>query len=254
MKYLSNTILQAKANFFASENIPLYGTISFCIPVSISLSGDTATRQARNSEENTTVATLTPTYPHLELLRGRDGRDGKDGERGEPGPPGVQGPYGLPGPQGPPGPPGPTTGVKGDTGQQGPQGEVGPPGPPGPSGGGVVYTRWGRTTCPSITGTTLVYNGRAGGSRWHHEGGGANYLCLPDDPQYLTTYEPSEQTWVFGTEYYNIFNHHLHNAPCAVCQVSTRSFYLMLPARYACPSSWTREYHGYLVSDRKSVS
>ena len=37
-------------------------------------------------------------------------------------------------------------------------------GPPGSTGGGVVYTRWGRTTCPSTSGTQLLYAGRAAGS------------------------------------------------------------------------------------------
>ena len=101
----------------------------------------------------------------------------------------MQGPYGLPGPQGQPGSPGPTgpnNGVKGDSGMPGPQGELGPPGPPGPSGGGLVYTRWGRISCPTTSGTTLVYSGRAGGSHYSHTGGGANYLCLPDDPEYTS--------------------------------------------------------------------
>ena len=37
-------------------------------------------------------------------------------------------------------------------------------GPPGPTTGGVVYTRWGRTTCPNTTATQLLYAGRAAGS------------------------------------------------------------------------------------------
>ena len=54
------------------------------------------------------------------------------------------------------------------------------PGPPGPTTGGVVYTRWGKTTCPSTSGTQLLYAGRAAGSHYTEKGGGANYLCLPD--------------------------------------------------------------------------
>ena len=27
---------------------------------------------------------------------------------------------------------------------------------------------------------------------------------------------------------------------------------MMLPARYDCPSSWTGEYHGYLVAERQT--
>ena len=80
-------------------------------------------------------------------LQGRDGRDGRDG---------------VPGPRGP----------------QGQRGEQGVAGSPGPRNGGVVYTRWGKTSCPNVTGTELVYVGRAGGS-WHsHTGGGANYIPL----------------------------------------------------------------------------
>ena len=165
----------------------------------------------------------------------------------------MQGPYGLPGPQGQPGPQGPTgpnNGVKGDTGMPGPQGELGSPGPPGPSGGGLVYTRWGRTSCPTTSGTTLVYSGRAGGSYLSNPGGGANYLCLPDDPEYSSTPFGYGYVLVYGAEYEAIADVHNQNVPCAVCHVATRSSYLMIPAKYSCPSSWTREYHGYLVAER----
>ena len=86
----------------------------------------------------------TSSLPYIEVLRGRDGRDGRDG---------------VPGPRGP----------------QGQRGEQGVAGPPGPRNGGVVYTRWGKTSCPNVTGTELVYAGRAGGSWYRHMGGGANY-------------------------------------------------------------------------------
>ena len=97
----------------------------------------------------------TSSFPYIEVLRGRDGRDGRDG---------------VPGPRGP----------------QGQRGDQGVAGPPGPRNGGVVYTRWGKTTCPSVSGTTLVYAGRAGGTYYSHKGGAANYLCMPDDPDYLS--------------------------------------------------------------------
>jgi len=109
---------------------------------------------------------------NIELLRGRDGRDGergRDGRDGLPGPPGPVGPPGLAGagPQGP----------KGDQGVSGVPGAAGLPGPPGPRSGGVVYTRWGNRSCPDAPGTMLVYEGRAGA-------GGANYQCMPLDPEY----------------------------------------------------------------------
>ena len=141
-------------------------------------------------------------------------------------------------------------------GERGYTGDSGPPGPPGPSVGGAVYTRWGRTTCPNITGTQLVYAGRAAGSWYNHKGGGANYLCLPNDPSYLQ-YTSGSQTlrnYVYGAEYETgdgpLSTFHNHNVPCAVCYVSTRGTVLMIPAKTTCPSSWTQEYNGYLMAER----
>ena len=171
--------------------------------------------------------------------------------------------------QGPPGPPGPQgTGERGDAGAQGLKGErgdpgtnglQGPPGTPAPSGGGVVYTRWGRTTCPSTSGTELVYEGRAGGSHYTQSGGGANYLCMPDDPQYLS-FEPGaySASYLYGAEYETyrsdgpFYSMNNHNVPCAVCYVSTRVTVITIPARYECPSGWTREYYGYLMSSHRN--
>ena len=39
---------------------------------------------------------------------------------------------------------------------------------------------------------------------------------------------------------------------CAVCYISTRVTLLMLPARLTCPTNWTLEYNGYLMSERYS--
>ena len=140
-------------------------------------------------------------------------------------------------------------------GERGYTGNSGPPGPPGPSVGGAVYTRWGRTTCPNITGTQLVYAGRAAGSYFTHKGGGANYLCLPNDPSYLQ-YRSGTQSlrdYLYGTEYETLDGplsaFFEHNVPCAVCYVSTRGTVLMIPAKTTCPSSWTQEYNGYLMAD-----
>ena len=109
-------------------------------------------------------------------LRGKEGRDGLPG---------------LPGRDG-------RDGEKGDVGMKGPPGLQGPPGTPG--AGSVVYTRWGRTSCPPTA--SLVYSGRAAGSWYGNTGGGANYLCMPNDPDY-STYNPGVQghSPLYGTEY-----------------------------------------------------
>ena len=142
----------------------------------------------------------------MELLRGRDGLPGRDGLAGPPGPPGPQGKESQ----------------------------------PGPKSGGTIYTRWGKSSCPTSTGAELVYSGYAGGSWWDHRGGGANYLCLPKDPHYSSdlTYRSGTQNYglIYGAEYQNATtNSHDHNVPCAVCCVPTRTKVLMIPAKSDCP-------------------
>ena len=100
-----------------------------------------------------------------------------------------------------------------------------------------------------------------GGEHDGHPGGGANYLCLPHNPKY-DKYKDGHQYagYVYGTEYevsqYNgdPFKRNLndHDAPCVVCFVKSRGSMLMMPARNDCPSGWTEEYHGYLMTSRYS--
>ena len=155
---------------------------------------------------------------------GEKGRDGTDGEKG----------------------------MKGDTGVEG------PPGPLGPAGGGTVYIRWGRTTCPSVRGTERVYEGIAAGTWDGYRGGGSNRLCLPLEPKY-GPYQPGVQGYspLHGTEYQihtgsPLPNTHNHNVPCAVCSVTSRSRILVVPARNDCPSMWTLEYSGYLMTQHNN--
>ena len=183
-----------------------------------------------------------PHAPNIQLLRGRDGRDGL------PGTPGAAGRNGRDGRDG-------EKGNRGVTGIQGPRGETGEQGPPAAMRGGVTYTRWGKTACPAVSGTELVYSGITAGSHYTHTGGGANYLCLPPDPEY-GEYVAGVQNrgLLYGAEYETGTFHflravHDYNVPCAVCYVSTRVTALMLPAKLECPTSWTLEYSGYLMSE-----
>ena len=115
---------------------------------------------------------------------------------------------------------------------------------------GVIYTRWGKSTCRS--GVNRVYAGRTGSSYHGHRGGGANYICMPNDPEY-SSYIPGVQgySYVFGTEYEApvTSGRAQHNALCAVCDVTNKSRVLMIPAKLTCPSGWTREYYGYLMAE-----
>ena len=144
--------------------------------------------------------------------------------------------------------------MPGPCGLQGQKGDQGVAGPPGPRNGGVIYTRWGKSSCPNVSSTTLVYAGRAGGTYYTHKGGAANYLCMPDDPDYLS-YTPGVQGWsyVYGAEYETggapLGAVYHHNVPFAVCYASTRVAVTMIPAKTQCPSTWTLEYSGYLMSE-----
>ena len=200
---------------------------------------------------------------------GRDGLPGRTGGRGAQGPPGSdgrQGPGGEAGSNGRDGAPG----ARGDSGPRGLKGESGPPGPRGDrglpgSGGslppgacGAVYVRWGRTTCPNITGTELVYTGRAAGSHYSNSGGGSNFQCLVEDPENFDFGPMSARaSYMYGAEYETTGNVPLsnrplqnENIPCAICYVSSRATVLMVPGKYSCPHRWTREYYGYLMSER----
>ena len=196
------------------------------------------------------MPTSLSTNSAVNTLRGRDGRDGppgRDGRDGLAGLMGLQGPRGL---QGPPGPANSPPGPRGLTGATGERGPAGVSGPAGPRSGGVVYTRWGKATCRN--GADLVYAGVMGGSHHSQSGGGTTRLCMPLDPQYTLPYVSGVQGYspLYQVEYQLTIRSNGHDIPCAVCLVMTNELVLMIPAKTSCPSSWTREYYGYLMSER----
>lgn len=99
------------------------------------------------------------------------------------------------------------------------------------------------------------------GELYASKGGGTNFLCLPHTPKYgkfnAALQAPSSS--IYGSQYqvklFNPFTKkdlHDQDAPCAVCYVTTRSVKLMIPATNECPSGWTRDYHGYLMSSSRN--
>jgi hypothetical protein len=168
-----------------------------------------------------------------------DASAGAAGEPGTPGAAGAAGPKGDPGPKGEPG-------AKGD------------PGPNVPIG--VVYTRWGRTTCPGTS--TVVYSGYAAGAHYSHGGGGGNALCLSDQPTWLPgQYQDgfgangaTYQSLIYGTEFETNTNTipaltplHDRDARCTVCEAKANN-QLMIPGTIQCPAGWNLEYSGFLMA------
>ena len=215
---------------------------------------------------------------------GRDGRDGLQGPIGPQGPIGVRGEKGhpgeFPGEKGEKGVPGMTgykgekgqAGEKGNMGAKGHKGDVGPSGPMGlrgPKGdksgqkgskgdagsNGVTYIRWGRTVCPQ--GTSLVYSGVAAGTKYNTAGGTSDTLCLASNPQYkagdASSSNPAQlsgvRNEVIGSPAPPLNNRYHTYLPCALCYTTTKSTSFMLPGRYTCPSGWSSEYAGYIMTE-----
>ena len=134
-------------------------------------------------------------------------------------------------------------------------GEKGEKGDRGSSG--TTYVRWGKLTCPDTEGTELLYSGTAAASH-HYEGGGGNYQCLTSEPaNFAFGVQREDAGYIYGAEFEtwgNVPQASLplanQNVACAVCYISTRGAVVMIPGTYICPAGWTREYYGYLMSER----
>ncbi|XP_035685935.1 uncharacterized protein LOC118422453 isoform X2 [Branchiostoma floridae] len=122
--------------------------------------------------------------------------------------------------------------------------------------GMTQYTRWGKTMCPGDA--VLVYKGIMAGSWYSHSGSGSNFLCLPEDPEWMEYSDATDgqRGFVAGAEYETDRNapfaiHDQHDAPCAVCAIP-RGTSLMIPAKMSCPTGWIQEYSGYLMAAKYS--
>jgi hypothetical protein len=145
-------------------------------------------------------------------------------------------------------------GTDGTDGDIGPTGPTGPAGSGGGDGGGVLYTRWGRSSCPATA--TLVYSGIMGGAQSGQSGSGSNLLCLTSDPTW-DEFDPGDQlgALMYGAQYktsggglpskvgLNNFD-----VPCAVCLKDTTSMTLLMPGTNVCPAAFATEYKGYLMA------
>jgi len=113
----------------------------------------------------------------------------------------------------------------------------------------------------------LLLKGYAAGPHFNQGGSGSNFLCLHEEPQWAT-YVDGQQQYT-GSVYGVAYGHAQHSnifstrnsggrvlyqkpAPCALCDVPSRSRTAMIPARTQCPDGWTKEYAGYLVSEYKT--
>ena len=68
---------------------------------------------------------------------------------------------------------------------------------------------------------------------------------MPNDPEY-SSFQAGvrDHSYMYRVEYQRPLSSGLrdHNAPCAVCHVSTRGTVLMIPAKLTCPYLMTEHY------------
>jgi len=82
-----------------------------------------------------------------------------------------------------------------------------------------------------------MYASRAAGSHYSHQGGAANYICLPNNPSYLqyTSGHQLDRDYIYGSEYETSKNGPSHlftmfHAWCAMSQEGKQcSLYLHGP-------------------------
>ena len=101
--------------------------------------------------------------------------------------------------------------------------------------------------------STFVIQGICGGGDFQEKGGATEYICLPHDPEFIPDSELTMLQGYAGHMYggrVRVFIYYSENddkVPCSVCHVSAATT-IMIPAKTTCPSGWSVQYHGFLIS------
>ena len=89
-----------------------------------------------------------------------------------------------------------------------------------------------------------------------YNGGGANFLCLPNDPVYsIPQNNGPAASLIYGAQYGGYLDPQPFSkvnkisVPCAVCRARKAKDVVMIPAKLACPKSWDVEYTGYISAE-----
>ena len=111
---------------------------------------------------------------------------------------------------------------------------------------GTVYTRWGKSTCPETA--ELLYTGYTGGTHFHIQGGAANHLCLPNNPEYSDDLQYGNGTLSFGalTMNFHFKEHTLWcTLSCVLCafKIPSHSYlpWILYQGVLRLPHDWTNE-------------
>ena len=126
----------------------------------------------------------------------------------------------------------------------------------------ATYERIGSDECPSVPGTSRIYEGFT--AAFSTAAGSTSFKCLPIQEENINYFDTdttftnaSEIRYVNATEYRTFLGNSInnHDAYCAVCQVDSRDTIQIIPASERCTdSSWTLEYNGYLMTDNSATT
>lgn len=117
----------------------------------------------------------------------------------------------------------------------------------------------GRKDCAGGNGdATAVYTGQLAGPASGNSGGGADLLCMVNDPIYdggSTAYGGAgglyatkfvTSTTAISSAYTSVNG---FNVPCTVCQApAARPYAMVNPGRQDCPTGFVRDFKGYLMA------
>jgi len=116
-------------------------------------------------------------------------------------------------------------------------------------GSGSTFVRWGALTCPDSS--ELIYKGFGAGSHHGHAGGGANFLCLVEDPSDApdTNTGNNNQAILYGMEwrdhYVGAYQNH-GDVGCSTCSFSGATYTKW--GSTECESGHTTLYAGNVMS------
>ncbi|GIY35861.1 uncharacterized protein CDAR_404381 [Caerostris darwini] len=118
-------------------------------------------------------------------------------------------------------------------------------------GNGAPYIHWGKSNCSSVA--EMMSKGSVVGP--FGDGGGFNFLCLPDKPDFGTPPANQKDAAVLQAMSYQFPNGQNKKLTCSNCRLGARGTVQTFVGRTQCPEDWDFVYEGILMSgSRNSIS
>ncbi|PRD28443.1 UNVERIFIED_CONTAM: hypothetical protein NCL1_32379 [Trichonephila clavipes] len=118
-------------------------------------------------------------------------------------------------------------------------------------GNGATYVHWGKANCTSVA--EIMSTGYVVGPSG--DGGGSNFLCLPDKPQFGDPPSNQKDAAVLQGISYQFPNDKNRKLACSNCRLGARGTVQTFVGRTQCPEDWNYIYDGVLMSgSRNSLS